>query len=242
MKCSICKTENKGDAYYCHNCGYQFKKKTNSWAIFFAAMFVIAGILAIYFYNESKTISTLKQDNKVLENKKTESITYAVTVNPTTLSLEIGTTVYLTYTITPQKNTTQNVTWSSNNPMVATVNSSGMVTAVAPGNAVITASIDNIGSNTCHVSIVPDIIDMLIIEASQRLLTENDLRGLTKEQLDIVRNGIFARHGYIFKRDDLRAFFSKKNWYRPQYSSVVDVSRMLNNYENKNVNFIKRHE
>ncbi|WP_078775722.1 YARHG domain-containing protein [Fibrobacter intestinalis] len=29
----------------------------------------------------------------------------------------------------------------------------------------------------------------------------------------ILRNSIFARHGYIFKSEDLKAYFSKFNWY-----------------------------
>jgi hypothetical protein len=38
------------------------------------------------------------------------------------------------------------VIWTSSNPAVATVNSSGMVTAVSPGSAVITASLDDLTS------------------------------------------------------------------------------------------------
>ena len=130
--------------------------------------------------------------------------------------------------------------------MVATVNSSGMVTAVAPGDAVITASIDNVVSNTCRVSIVLDKLDMLTIEASQRELTDADLRGLSKGklgQLETLRNGIYARHGYIFKRNDLRNYFSKKDWYNPQYRDDVYVfNNFFNTNEKKNVGSIKNYE
>jgi len=74
---------------------------------------------------------------------------------------------------------------------------------------------------------------------STRLLTEDDLRGMSKQQLRIMRNEIYARHGYIFKSQDLRDYFSAKDWYHPQYS---DVSSLLNTIEKRNVTFIQRHE
>ncbi|GHS94383.1 hypothetical protein FACS1894207_2490 [Bacteroidia bacterium] len=71
------------------------------------------------------------------------------------------------------------------------------------------------------------------------LLTESDLRGLSKWDLRILRNEIYARHGYIFKSKDLREYFSAQDWYQPQYN---DVSHLLNKIEKQNVEFIKRHE
>jgi len=66
MKCPKCNTENKDDAYFCHNCPHQFKQKTNGWAVFFAVLFVVAGILAVYFYSEFESqgyrISILKDE------------------------------------------------------------------------------------------------------------------------------------------------------------------------------------
>jgi len=74
---------------------------------------------------------------------------------------------------------------------------------------------------------------------STRLLAEDDLRGMSKPELRILRNEIYARHGYIFKSQDLRDYFSAKDWYHPQYN---DVSSLLNTIEKKNVAFIQRHE
>jgi len=76
-------------------------------------------------------------------------------------------------------------------------------------------------------------------DKSQRLLTENDLIGLSKEELRIMRNEIYARHGYIFKSQDLRDYFSSKSWYSPQYN---DISSKLSTVEKKNVEFIRGHE
>jgi hypothetical protein len=75
--------------------------------------------------------------------------------------------------------------------------------------------------------------------AASRLLTESDLYGISKANLRILRNSIYARHGYIFKSDDLKQYFSKFPWYRPTSS---DVSSQLSSIEKKNVDFIKAHE
>ena len=78
-----------------------------------------------------------------------------VTLNKTSTSLYVGDTETLTPTITPDNATNKNVTWSSDDTSVATVDASGLVTAVARGTAVITATAaDGSGANaTCTVTV-----------------------------------------------------------------------------------------
>jgi len=77
-----------------------------------------------------------------------------VTVNPSSVSLQIGgtTTATLTATVTPSNATYKTVTWSSSNTSVATVSSKGVVTAVGNGSAIITATADG-KSASCSVSV-----------------------------------------------------------------------------------------
>jgi uncharacterized protein YjdB len=63
-----------------------------------------------------------------------------VSVSPTTLSLTPGEQAALVATVSPANATNPAVSWSSSNPAVATVNSSGLVSAVAQGTAAITAT------------------------------------------------------------------------------------------------------
>ena len=82
-------------------------------------------------------------------------VTYKVTsvsLSPSTLNLDVGSSETFTATITPSNATNKNVTWSSNNESVATVDASGVVTAVAPGTAAITATADG-KSATCTVTV-----------------------------------------------------------------------------------------
>ena len=73
--------------------------------------------------------------------------------------------------------------------------------------------------------------------ASLIKLTKDDLMGFTKAELRIMRNEIYARHGYIFDSKDLRDYFMKKEWYRPLTKNVK-----LNAIEKYNVDLIKRYE
>lgn len=59
-------------------------------------------------------------------------------------------------------------------------------------------------------------------------LTRDDLQGLTKEELRLARNEIFARHGMIFGVADLDAYFGEKSWYEPTvaYADFYNVVEM----------------
>ncbi|MED0934262.1 YARHG domain-containing protein [Bacillus mobilis] len=71
-----------------------------------------------------------------------------------------------------------------------------------------------------------------------RKLTGADLTYLSKEQLKIARNEIYARHGHIFQTKDMQAYFSKQSWYRenPYFTGT------LTSVESYNVELIKSRE
>lgn len=74
---------------------------------------------------------------------------------------------------------------------------------------------------------------------STRKLTYSDISSLSKAQLRILRNEIYARHGYIFKSADLKSHFSKFSWYKPLYG---DVTSKMSAIEKYNAAFIKKYE
>jgi hypothetical protein len=76
--------------------------------------------------------------------------------------------------------------------------------------------------------------------SDSRILTENDIWGKSKSDIRIMRNEIYARHGYVFKSNDLQEYFSKKAWYN---GTVYDANNItFNFYEKKNIEFLKNHE
>jgi len=62
-----------------------------------------------------------------------------ITIDPEEFTLYVGSTQQLTADITPGNATYQTLTWSSEDEDIATVDQNGLVTAVAPGEAIITA-------------------------------------------------------------------------------------------------------
>ncbi|HMD00933.1 MAG TPA: YARHG domain-containing protein [Ferruginibacter sp.] len=75
--------------------------------------------------------------------------------------------------------------------------------------------------------------------ASKQLLKEDDVSNMSAYDLATMRNEIFARHGYCFRKKDLREMFEDKDWYIP---NTVDVKKDLTEIEKKNIALIKRYE
>jgi hypothetical protein len=76
-------------------------------------------------------------------------------------------------------------------------------------------------------------------ETSLRLLKAKDVENEMKEDLEFMRNEIFARHGYCFKKKNLRQQFENEEWYVP---NTVDIKGFLTDIEKKNIELIKRYE
>ena len=102
------------------------------------------------------TDGKLTVDGGTLNGTPSGDVTYKVTdvsLNKTSLTLTEGGSETLAATITPNNATNQNVTWKSSNPSVATVDESGKVTAVAPGEATITVTTED-GSKTATCTVI----------------------------------------------------------------------------------------
>jgi len=98
-----------------------------------------------------------------------------ITLNKSTLSLQAGKTESLVVSYQPSQPSGVSVTWTSSNNSVATVNSSGTVTAVKAGTAVITVSVDGF-SAACTVT-VP--LQGITLDKSTLSLQEGKTESLT---------------------------------------------------------------
>ena len=77
-----------------------------------------------------------------------------IVISPTSVSMLLGDNVTLTATVYPENTTDKNITWGSDNPAVASVSSSGVVTALSIGTATITAS-NGSSKASCAVTVNP---------------------------------------------------------------------------------------
>lgn len=70
-------------------------------------------------------------------------------------------------------------------------------------------------------------------------LTEDDLYGLTSDDIQLLVNTIFAKHGYIFKTDEIQRFFESQYWYnsisnktRSSDAVVARIQKVTMDYTN----------
>jgi hypothetical protein len=79
-----------------------------------------------------------------------------------------------------------------------------------------------------------------VIEGSDsRYLTEEDLRDMSKGELRLARNEIYARHGRLFSSADLQDYFNSMNWYVGYIPVDQFDESVLNDCEKANLIFIK---
>ena len=75
--------------------------------------------------------------------------------------------------------------------------------------------------------------------ASNEELTSDFVSNLSKADIFILRNSIFARHGFAFRDKQLRMYFEQFDWYMPVFGNVKDE---LTEIEKKNIDLLLRYE
>ncbi len=76
--------------------------------------------------------------------------------------------------------------------------------------------------------------DGYFFESDKYYITEEILGMLSRDEVRLVLNEMYARHGYIFKDSSYRAYFMNKSWYAPRYESQADAQMYFNTYEEAN--------
>ncbi len=81
-----------------------------------------------------------------------------------------------------------------------------------------------------------------ILPTDEREITDADFEGMTKAQVRLALNEMFARHGWNFgKNGELYDYFSKQSWYKPDMSmtSTAAAEKKFNEFEKKNLHILK---
>lgn len=101
----------------------------------------------------------------------------SITLNKNSASLYVGETTQLTATVSPSSATNKSVSWTSDDTSVATVSSTGLVTAKSAGTATITCKAkDGSGKQaTCNISVKENVKPTsIMLSASKASLTEGE--------------------------------------------------------------------
>lgn len=74
---------------------------------------------------------------------------------------------------------------------------------------------------------------------AEQLITRNNIKHISLDEIRLMRNEIYARKGYTFKDQNLQEYFENKDWY---HKSATNEKIKLNDIEQKNVVFLKKIE
>ena len=82
----------------------------------------------------------------------------------------------------------------------------------------------------------------IFYDSDCRYLSKNELYGLSSWELRLARNEIYARHGRLFKDNNLQKYFNSCPWYNGYISPDSFNDNVLNKYEVYNIKLIKSFE
>ena len=101
-----------------------------------------------------------------------------LTLNVDSATMHIADTLQLNAAIFPEYHSATTLEWWSTNESVATVSPTGLVTAVAKGEADICCSVDN-KTVICHISVVEKLVDSIVFNYTDLLLDWDNIVDLT---------------------------------------------------------------
>ena len=85
--------------------------------------------------------------------------------------------------------------------------------------------------------------DYIFSYSNREYLTEDDLDGLTPDEIRLAYNELYARYGIKFKDADYQSYFNSKSWYQGTIDSdKFNDTGMFNKYELANRDFIIAYE
>ena len=84
--------------------------------------------------------------------------------------------------------------------------------------------------------------DGYLFPSDSEYLTDSYLSSLTRDQIALIRNEIYARHGYIFKKSQFRNYFNSMDWYYGYESDMSTVEKSFNYVEKENIKTLVRYE
>ena len=75
-------------------------------------------------------------------------------------------------------------------------------------------------------------------ESDTRYVEQDEIDQLTKNEVRLAINEIYARHGRIFENSELREYFESKDWYDGTIEPEDFDEDVLNQYEKANVKLL----
>ena len=80
--------------------------------------------------------------------------------------------------------------------------------------------------------------EYILPESDTRYVDQDEIDQLTKNEVRLAINEIYARHGRIFENSELREYFESKDWYDGTIEPEDFDEDVLNQYEKANVKLL----
>ena len=80
----------------------------------------------------------------------------------------------------------------------------------------------------------------LFEDSSYRLLEYEDISTISTADIRIAKNEIYARHGYIFKDENLKNYFMGQLWYIPSVKAEEFDDSVFSDIEKRNLELLNR--
>ena len=95
---------------------------------------------------------------------------------------------------------------------------------------------------TTTVAAIQSNDDYVIPDSDSHDYSRAELETLSDDQLRIAHNEIYARHGKIFRSEDLQKYFDAKSWYDGRYSAdeFDKMNVELNSHEQHNADLLQQ--
>lgn len=120
-------------------------------------------------------------DLTVFARVKDSSSVSSISLNKTSLVTITGMSYQLEATVYPQEYADNTIVWSSSDTSVVTVDSNGLIKAVSPGSATVTALLsgDEIRTATCEITVNPNNEeDITLVKESELHISDGKLIGI----------------------------------------------------------------
>ncbi len=87
-----------------------------------------------------------------------------------------------------------------------------------------------------------DSYSYVISDSSSRYLSAEELYGYSSLYLMLARNEIYAKHGYMFRDQNIQRYFNYKDWYLGTIPAAEFTDAVFNDYEMSNISTIVAEE
>ncbi|WP_099468229.1 YARHG domain-containing protein [Konateibacter massiliensis] len=88
--------------------------------------------------------------------------------------------------------------------------------------------------NIRGVTDIANVVEPLFY-TDMKYYSEENFKDVPKIIINLAKNEIYARHGYIFKSEDLNNYFMGCIWYNPLFSAEEFDTSVFNEYEEANL-------